>query len=210
MTDLSVPNQSSISELEAKIESARTPLESVEMREGRSDQVFFYTPVQQVIEMLNDICNFDWSFNIDGDRVMEDNVTVLGRLTIRGGGKELEKMQYGSSQIKRRQSDGSALSIGDDFKAAASDALKKCAQQVGIGSDLSTEIRPQTMKAFHATGNGKYGDEWDEKRPVLIKVATGNKKSSTKELLDIEARILIALMKGEKGIPIVDEIRQRF
>ena len=34
-------------------------------------------------------------------------------------------------------------------------------------------------KKFHATGSKKYGDEWDDKRPELVKAITGKRNDGT-------------------------------
>jgi hypothetical protein len=57
---------------------------------------------------------------------------VLGRLTAEG----IVKNQFGSSQITRNKKTGDLVSLGDDLKAAATDALKKAATLLGVGLHL--------------------------------------------------------------------------
>src|SRR5205085_662824 len=60
-------------------------------------------------------------------------------------GQTIVKTQFGGAEIKRHASgprSGRPLSIADDYKAAASDALKKCASLLGIGLDLYGRDRP--------------------------------------------------------------------
>ena len=62
------------------------------------------------------------------------------------GGQTIVKTQFGGADIKRHASGASSgrpLSIADDYKAAASDALKKCASLLGIGLDLYGRDRPE-------------------------------------------------------------------
>jgi hypothetical protein len=54
---------------------------------------------------------------------------VLGRLATCG----IVKTQFGSSAITRAKETGETVSLADDLKAAATDALKKCATQLGVG-----------------------------------------------------------------------------
>jgi hypothetical protein len=63
------------------------------------------------------------------------------------------KTQFGGADIKRHASgakSGRPLSIADDYKAAASDALKKCASLLGIGLDLYGRDRPYDQEEPHA------------------------------------------------------------
>src|SRR5205823_7928980 len=79
-------------------------------------------------------------------QILEDEVIVEARLTVRTpGGQTIVKTQFGGAEIKRHASgsrSGRPLSIADDYKAAASDALKKCASLLGIGLDLYGRDRP--------------------------------------------------------------------
>jgi hypothetical protein len=45
-------------------------------------------------------------------------------------------MQFGKSGITRSTKDNAIVSLGDDLKAAATDALKKCATLFGVGLHL--------------------------------------------------------------------------
>src|SRR5262249_39752461 len=64
--------------------------------------------------------------------VREEEVLVLGKLTAEG----IMRMQFGSSQVTRERGSGALMSLGDDLKAAGTDALKKCATFLGIGLHL--------------------------------------------------------------------------
>lgn len=189
------------------LQTNRTPLDMIESREGRGGKVFYYLRHQYVTEILNQICRYDWDFRILRERLEEDQVTVLGELTVRIGDREITKTQYGSAEVERFTSgknQGKALSIGDAFKGAASDALKKCASMIGLGQDLTLPISETTMRALHATGTEIFGKEWDAIRPKLIRALSKGKQSS-KDLMEAEARVLIAVMKGDKNSELTRE-----
>jgi hypothetical protein len=80
-------------------------------------------------------------------QMLEDEVIVEAKLTVRTpGGQTIVKTQFGGAEIKRHASgarSGRPLSVADDYKAAASDALKKCASLLGIGLDLYGRDRPE-------------------------------------------------------------------
>src|SRR5829696_5198965 len=84
-------------------------------------------------------------------QILEDEVIVEAKLTVRTpGGQTIVKTQFGGADIKRHASgpkSGRPLSIADDYKAAASDALKKCASLLGIGLDLYGRDRPNEAES---------------------------------------------------------------
>lgn len=185
------------------LRSHRTPLDHIAVREGRKGQNYYYIRHQHVTKALNDLSGFNWDFEIVRESITEGNIAVLGRLTMRIGDHVLVKEQYGSSEIKTKNSDGSPLSVGDDFKAASSDALKKCASLLGIGVDLSLPIQENTMKRLHAVGTKAFEKKWDEARERLIRTFTAGKKTSSKDLTDAEARVMIAAFEKDHSCDLV-------
>jgi len=114
-----------------------------------------------VIRLLNNAFNYQWSFEVVGEEIVESIpkpaftgwgnnrkpvlnpdgsqkmdaqppvVKVLGRLTVPGLGV---KEQYGSKVLI-----GGATEQESAFKSASTDALKKCASLFGIGLELYGE-----------------------------------------------------------------------
>lgn len=118
----------------------RTPPEEVKTRQGRGGMVMKYVEHSYVTELLNNVFGFDWDFEITDKQILEDEVLVQARLTVRTlDGRTITKTQFGGADIKRFGSgpkSGKPLSIADDYKAAGSDALKKCGSLLGIALDL--------------------------------------------------------------------------
>ena len=118
----------------------RTPKSEIKVRPGRGGMQFSYVEHGYVTERLNLVFGFNWDFEVVDKQMLEDEVIVEARLTVRTpGGQTIVKTQFGGAEIKRHASgakSGRPLSIADDYKAAASDALKKCASLLGIGLDL--------------------------------------------------------------------------
>ncbi len=118
----------------------RTPRSEIKVRPGRGGMQFSYVEHGYVTERLNLVFGFNWDFEVVDKQILEDEVIVEARLTVRTpGGQTIVKTQFGGAEIKRHNSgskNGKPLSIADDYKAAASDALKKCASLLGIGLDL--------------------------------------------------------------------------
>ena len=61
-----------------------------------------------------------------------DEVIVIGQLNA----GSIVKSQFGSSRITRAKDTGDIISLADDLKAAATDALKKAATLLGVGLHL--------------------------------------------------------------------------
>ena len=135
-----------LSEAQVDFLMQRTPKREIKMRQGRGGLQFAYVEHGYVTERLNLVFGFNWDFEIVDKQILEDEVIVEARLTVRTpGGQTIVKTQFGGAEIKRHatgQRAGRPLSIADDYKAAASDSLKKCASLLGIGLDLYGRDRP--------------------------------------------------------------------
>ena len=181
-----------------------TPLEMIDTRTGRGGQNFHYLRHQFVTEKLNEVAGHDWDFRVLRERLDGKCVTVLGELTLRAGEHTVVKSQFGSSDVK--ESKGEPLSIGDDFKSAASDALKKCASLLGLGIDLSIPARPETLAALNEAGQDVFGDDWPQKRSQSMRTLTGGRG----ELTDVEARALTCVIQRQNmHVPIVRETARK-
>lgn len=106
------------------------PRELIKQREGQNGKMLSYIETYVVIERLNDGCDV-WSFEVVQHHVYKVEVVVVGKLTADG----VIKMAFGGSAITFNNA-GKVVSLADDLKAAASDALKKCASLLGVGLEL--------------------------------------------------------------------------
>ena len=88
---------------------------------------------------------WNWDFEIISEQILTEagEVIVKGKLTCRSNGNTIVKMQYGNKDIMFKKGTQIPLSIGNDLKAAATDALKKCAAEIGIAQDV---YAPQDFK----------------------------------------------------------------
>jgi hypothetical protein len=127
--------------------------------------------------MLNIVFGWDWDFevvNFDVN-ILAKQAIVHGKLTVRSGNVQIVKHQFGRSDIafKKKQDyiDGvpqfteyqgkkkpkmipsdEPLDLGNDLKAATTDALKKCASELGIASDV---YAPNEFKEINILGEEK-------------------------------------------------------
>jgi len=116
----------------------QTPPNEIKSRPGRGGQLVNYVEVGYVVETLNRAFGFDWDFEVVQHTFLSEasEVCVLGRLTVRAGEYTIIKQQFGGSDVKTLRNSQTPVSLSDDFKAAASDALKKCASLLGIAHDV--------------------------------------------------------------------------
>jgi hypothetical protein len=115
-----------------------------------------YITASDVITRLNNIFYSNWDFRIVDQFFDFDKgyVVVHGQMTI----NDVIKEQFGGSDIKFRKGTRNALDVGNDFKIAATDAMKKCASMFGVALHL-----------YNPTEEGIIGDE---EEPVVEIVDT--------------------------------------
>jgi hypothetical protein len=111
-----------------------------------------YIPVSEVITRLNKTLGFDaWSYEIikcERDSLDPDFIVAHVRMSIYPGTDKfvsVTKDGFGGQKIKRTKQ-GEIVDLGDEFKGAVSDALKKAAQALGVGLYLA-----RTEEAMEAT-----------------------------------------------------------
>lgn len=118
-----------------------TPEQFVKTKPGRGGKNVQYIEGGYVINKLNEMFSpLGWEFKIvergeterKNEKSAEGEVWVYGELTVidHKAGFRVSKGQYGQHPIHEK------VPIGDAFKAAATDSLKKCASMLGIGLDV--------------------------------------------------------------------------
>jgi len=130
--------------------------DQIKQREGNFGKTLDYVEGHSIIQRLNDAFDANWSFAILKHEITKetDEVIVLGELSANG----IVKTQFGSSRITRARESGEMISLSDDLKAAATDALKKAATLLGVGLHLySSDGRPSkrqpTTEVKHSAGS---------------------------------------------------------
>lgn len=141
----------------ADLINQETPVEVLKKRAGRGGREFVYVETNWVIKRLNEIFGYGWDFEILEETPIElaiklQQIVVKGRLTIKDMyGRTASKTQFGSSEVKfikgAPRTINNVIDIADDYKAAGSDALKKCASYFGIALDVySGEYSPEDLE----------------------------------------------------------------
>jgi len=138
--DLSLAGENNLNEKQLAFILKRTPKQYVHTRPAKGGGQWEYVTGGYVQKVLNLMFGFDWNFEIVDEKILHGEAIVKGKLTCRSGGKEIVKMQYGNKDIMFKKGTETPLSIGNDLKAAATDALKKCAAQIGIAADIYNKM----------------------------------------------------------------------
>lgn len=136
--DLSMVENNSLNGQQLKHLLKATPKQYVKQRPAKGGGTWNYVTGGYVRKVLNLMFGWDWDFEILDERIEIEakEVIVKGKLTCRTNGHTIVKMQYGNKDIMFRKNSQIPLSIGNDMKAAATDALKKCAAEIGIAADI--------------------------------------------------------------------------
>lgn len=132
---------------------APTPAKYVKTRDmpggGKAD----YVSGHYVMNVLNYATGFQWDFEVLEEKEKYGQIVIRGRLSfVTPEGRVISKTQYGranikvysdtiklrnGSTVKRTDSKaGQPVDYGNDHKAAATDALKKCASLLGVAWDI--------------------------------------------------------------------------
>lgn len=189
-----------------QIAEQATPQGEIRWREGRGGSRLPYTDTAYVIRTLNQAFGWDWDFIVDHEELIMHaekpfEVRVRGTLTVRLSGQAVIKTQFGCQPIEFLRDGSKPVSIGDTFKGAASDALKKCASLLGIALDLYDSDSSVHKNGFKDSDQsaGRQQQQPQSSRPTAGKagqicaLAQALKWDDSKLINEIFARFNLAL-----------------
>lgn len=148
-----------------------TPEKYIRERPAKGGGKWKYVSGGYVKKVLNLMFGWDWDFEIMEQLVLHGEAIVKGRLTCRIDGRTIVKMQFGNKDIMyKRETDANneriPLSIGNDLKAAATDALKKCAAEIGIAADI---YNPEEFREIQVESADTFDDMLSQIKDLLSK-----------------------------------------
>lgn len=157
-----------------------TPQKYKYKRPGKGGGEWDYLKVGYVRRQLDKAFGFNWDFDIEttlGEAFEVAKLTksciVKGVLKVRtlvdGQWVELKKVQFGRADVKMRKGTMTPLDIGNDFKAASSDALKKCASLLGIGADIYEADEFVEITIVESSENSDKKKATDKKLKQMVK-----------------------------------------
>jgi recombination DNA repair RAD52 pathway protein len=148
-----------------------TPAKYVRERPGKGGSKWKYVSGGYVKKVLNLMFGWDWDFEIMEQQILHGEAIVKGKLTCRMDNRVIVKMQFGNKDIMyKRETDANneriPLSIGNDLKAAATDALKKCAAEIGIAADI---YNPEEFREIQVESKDTFEDMLAQIKDLLSK-----------------------------------------
>lgn len=119
-----------------------TPKNKIKSRPAKGGGQWYYVAGSYVTQVLNSLFGFNWSFEVI--TTMQEalatantgTVVVQGRLKVKIGDEWITKEQYGRKEVAYKKGTQTPLDFGNDMKAAATDAKKKCASELGLFADV--------------------------------------------------------------------------
>ena len=164
----------------------------IKTRPGSFGQELSYVEGVEYVRRLNEAYDGEWSFEIVTHQVNEHEVIVVGKLTAGG----ITKAAFGGCALKRHKDTGEIISLADDLKAAATDALKKASSFLGVGLHLYCDnggFDTRTEKSGASNGNGQSRPSNGSTRP-----SNGNDQNGTSTRLSSkQLGYLLALGKDQ-------------
>lgn len=161
-----IKTDSGLSEAQIQRFFNKTPTDKIKERPGKGGKKWVYVAGSYVTQVLNSLFGFKWHFRVVTSMTealataKTGTVVVQGRLKVKIGDDWIIKEQYGRKEVafKREPVLNSAgmqeyeevngkrvvkmrpsstpLDFGNDLKAAATDAKKKCASELGLFADV--------------------------------------------------------------------------
>lgn len=143
INDMVISQESALNIEQIRSISKKTHKRYIKQRRGRAGQTWNYVAASHVVEVLNKVFGYAWSFEIltpERDAleiaVKTGCIAVKGSLTVLTQIGPITKQQFGRKEVAVSTKTGKILDFGNDMKAAASDALKKCASELGMFRDV--------------------------------------------------------------------------
>lgn len=122
-----------------------TPQNKIKTRPAKGGGQWSYVAGSYVTQVLNSLFGFNWSFEVVTSMqealatARTGTVVVQGRLKVKIGDEWITKEQFGRKEVAFKKGTSDPLDFGNDMKAAATDAKKKCASELGLFADVYSQ-----------------------------------------------------------------------
>ena len=197
-----------------------TPKSHIYERPAKGGGKWQYVTGTYFKKVLNLMFGWNWDFEIMDEIVNLEaaQVIIKGRLTVRTGNATIVRMQYGRQDLKFKNdylkddagnnvldANGRAkkfkttipLDLGNDLKGAATDALKKCASELGIASDV---YAPKEYKEISIIEDAEPRN-LEEMKPLVDNCNNVDELQILFDMLSADEKLIIAeyinVKKGE-------------
>ena len=146
-----------LSEKAKKVISTPFSEEFIRTKPGYGNKRLRYVEGCEYIRRLNEAFDYFWSFEVIESKIYKEEIVVKGKLTVQFEVDMVSKEAFGGATIKRKKDGSGVISLADDFKSAATDALKKASSMIGIGLHLY----------------GDYGEIWEKEKAEKLRELRG-------------------------------------
>lgn len=156
-----------------------TPKDKIKSRPAKGGGQWDYVAGSYVTQVLNSLFGFNWSFEIVTSMqealatVKSGTIVVQGKLKVKIGDDWIVKEQYGRKEVTYKKNTKDLLDFGNDMKAAATDAKKKCASELGLFADVYAQEDFFEVKVIDDT-NQETDDDRKERIAKAYNARTGN------------------------------------
>jgi hypothetical protein len=144
------------------LEKLYAPL-PVKERDGAAGKKFKYVASEAVIDRMNKVFEGNWSVEILDREVMQDQILIKARVTVRDSGNFNYSQEAYASHPLAKYTDGpkagQIIDAGNSFRSATSKAIKAAVARWGVGLYLEEEDDPEhaSRPVFSAPKNGFSG-----------------------------------------------------
>lgn len=183
--DLSLANDNSLNAKQLQLLLKKTPSQYVRQRPAKGGGVWHYVSGAYVRKVLNLMFGWDWDFEVLSEMVHGNQVIVKGKLTCRVNGKSIVKTQFGCKEIMMRKGTNEPLNLGNDFKSATTDALKKCSAEIGIAGDIYGKDEFKEIDVIQDTLSAEDTHNSKEKERVEKHIINANTIESLMQVEDL-------------------------
>jgi hypothetical protein len=183
--DLSLANDNSLNAKQLQLLLKKTPSQYVRQRPAKGGGVWHYVSGAYVRKVLNLMFGWDWDFEVLSEMIQGNQVIVKGKLTCRVNGKSIIKTQFGCKEIMMRKGTNEPLNLGNDFKSATTDALKKCSAEIGIAGDIYGKDEFKEIDVIQETLSAEDTHNSKEKERVEKHIINANTIESLMQVEDL-------------------------
>lgn len=145
-----------------------TPKDKILTRPAKGGGEWDYVAGSYVTQVLNSLFGFQWSFQVLTSMadafdvaVKTGFVVVQGQLKVKIGDEWIIKEQFGRKEVAFKKNSKDPLDFGNDMKAAATDAKKKCASELGLFADVYAKDDFFEVRVVEQFEDGEVIDEAD-------------------------------------------------
>ena len=196
--ELSLAFDNSLNAKQLQLLLKKTPSQYVRQRPAKGGGVWHYVSGAYVRKVLNLMFGWDWDFEVLSEMIQGNQVIVKGKLTCRVNGKSIIKTQFGCKEIMMRKGTNEPLNLGNDFKSATTDALKKCSAEIGIAGDIYGKDEFKEIDVIQDDLSSEAIHNSKEKERVIKHIENATTMQSLEQVQSLAIKYELEIMYDKK------------